>query len=214
MDGESVLGVPELFYACLSHELSFSAVRVSIDGDKEVEHDNEQSPKASGTTQKSIEQAPEVGSSKQGSIQNIDSDQKPVLDVEQQHLDLTPSQTNTSNPDHGIKSLEESMINRLGFLPAEDGDLEQTEDGKTLYIVFSTDCGAFQHWQSYLLFFSAVRIRQPGFITRIASGCTEEEKQEAKEWYQTHIQGEFRFGCFIGCTSLMNPIHHDFSLSQ
>jgi hypothetical protein len=53
--------------------------------------------------------------------------------------------------------------------------------------VFSTDCGSFQHWQSYLLFFSAIRIRQPGFITRIASGCADEEKQEVKEWFQEHI---------------------------
>lgn len=87
-------------------------------------------------------------------------------------------------PSHGIRSLEESMIDALGFLPAEDGDLETTEDGTTIYTVFSTDCGSFQHWQSYLLFFSAVRIKQRGFITRIASGCTDEQIEEAKEWHQ------------------------------
>jgi len=90
-------------------------------------------------------------------------------------------------PTHGIRSLEENIINSMGFLPDEDGELEVTQDGTTLYIVFSTDCGPSQHWQSYLLFFSIVRIKQRGFITRIASGCTEKQKQEAREWHLEHI---------------------------
>jgi len=89
--------------------------------------------------------------------------------------------------DHGIKTLEETMISMQGFLPSEDENLEQSQDGSSMYIVFSTDCGKFQHWQSYLLFFSAMRIRQPGFITRIASGCTDAQKSEAIEWHEEHI---------------------------
>lgn len=100
-----------------------------------------------------------------------------------QHHGLKPS-TVTNASAHGIRSLEETMVNDLGFLPNEDGEMEVTSDGTTLYTVFSTDCGNFQHWQSYLLFFSAMRVRQLGFITRIASGCTEEEQQEAREWHQ------------------------------
>ena len=92
-----------------------------------------------------------------------------------------------SLPAHGIRSLEEGMIVGLGFLPNEDEKLEVADDGTTFYIVFSTDCGSFQHWQSYLLFFSAVRIRQSGFITRIASGCTDEQKQKEREWHYQHI---------------------------
>lgn len=87
-------------------------------------------------------------------------------------------------PDHGIRSLEETMINALGFLPNEDGEMEATGDGTSLYVVFSTDCGEFQQWQTYLLFFSAMRARQLGLITRIASGCTEEEKQKVVRWHQ------------------------------
>lgn len=86
--------------------------------------------------------------------------------------------------DHGIKSLEENMIKMQGFLPSDDESLEQDEGGRIMYTVFSTDCGAFQHWQSYLLFFSAMRIRQPGFITRIASGCSDDQINEAKEWHE------------------------------
>ena len=76
----------------------------------------------------------------------------------------------------------------MGFLPDEDEELEVDEDGAKMYIVFSTDCGEYQHWQSYLLFFSAVRVRQPGFITRIASGCTDDQIQAAKEWHEEVIE--------------------------
>jgi hypothetical protein len=41
------------------------------------------------------------------------------------------------------------------------------------HLVFSTDCGGYQNWQSMALFLSADAVRQPGVITRIASGCTE-----------------------------------------
>jgi hypothetical protein len=44
------------------------------------------------------------------------------------------------------------------------------------------------HWQSYLFFFTAMRVNQPGIITRIASGCTEEQLVQEKEWHESHIQ--------------------------
>ncbi|KAL7551192.1 hypothetical protein ACHAWF_014388 [Thalassiosira exigua] len=88
---------------------------------------------------------------------------------------------------HGIRSLEESAINVLGFLLHEDESLENAEDGTVIYTVFSTDCGAYQHWQAYLLFFSAMRTKQMGFITRIVSGCSEAQRQEVQEWHNEHI---------------------------
>ena len=59
--------------------------------------------------------------------------------------------------------------------------------GATLHIIFSTDCGTYQHWQSYLFFHRAYSIRQPGYITRIASGCTEKQLQDEKAWHEEHI---------------------------
>lgn len=56
-----------------------------------------------------------------------------------------------------------------------------------IHIIFSTDCSSFQHWQSYLLFYSAFRIKQPGKITRIASGCNDEDKVKELEWHKKHI---------------------------
>lgn len=59
--------------------------------------------------------------------------------------------------------------------------------GATLHIIFSTDCSPFQHWQSYLFFHRAYTINQPGYITRIASGCTDEQLHYEKLWHETRI---------------------------
>eukprot|EP00804_Cyclotella_cryptica_P030282 CCRYP_019226-RC/>CCRYP_019226-RC protein AED:0.25 eAED:0.25 QI:120/1/1/1/0.76/0.66/18/2265/1695 len=169
---------------------------VSIDGDKKVYHDNEQMS-STGVDRPQTNQM-RLNSNSVIEQPNNDGNKQQTnraQEMRDQNLQVLRSAGNDSDKpqnaqtvDHGIKSLEEGMINSLGFLPGEDDELERTVDGKTLYTVFSTDCGTFQHWQSYLLFFSAIRIRQPGFITRIASGCTDEEKQEAKEWFEEHIQ--------------------------
>jgi hypothetical protein len=71
---------------------------------------------------------------------------------------------------------------------SEDLDLRTTGPEDTpIHVVFSTDCSPYQHWQSYQLFLSALKIRQPGRITRIASGCTEEEKISIRQWHDEHI---------------------------
>jgi len=72
-------------------------------------------------------------------------------------------------------------------------DVDATETtspttGSTLHIVFSTDCSPYQQWQSYLFFHRAYTIHQPGYITRIVSGCvTEQEIQDETAWHETHI---------------------------
>ena len=62
-----------------------------------------------------------------------------------------------------------------------------------MHVVFSTDCGDFQHWQSYLLFYSAYKVRQHelGTITRIASGCSDKEKISMQSWHDDHIRSVF-----------------------
>ena len=60
--------------------------------------------------------------------------------------------------------------------------------GSRLHVVFSTDCGTYQHWQSYLLFYSALRVGQPGRVTRIASGCKDDEEAEARRWFDQHVR--------------------------
>ena len=70
---------------------------------------------------------------------------------------------------------------------SEDRDLLLGPDNTPIHLVFSTDCGDYQHWQSYQLFLSALRVRQPGRVTRIASGCSEDEKSSIKRWHDEHV---------------------------
>jgi gamma-glutamylcysteine synthetase len=62
-------------------------------------------------------------------------------------------------------------------------------DGTTrIHVVFSTDCSDYQHWQSYALFYSAMKIGQSGKVTRIASGCSDTQAKEVIQWHKEHIQ--------------------------
>ena len=53
-----------------------------------------------------------------------------------------------------------------------------------MHIVFSTDCSFYQDWQTLLVFHSASAIKQPGTITRIASGCNKEKQAELNKLYK------------------------------
>jgi peptidyl serine alpha-galactosyltransferase len=52
-----------------------------------------------------------------------------------------------------------------------------------IHIVFSTDCGTFQDWQTLVFFYSARLVHQPGQVTRIASGCTPEKESQLRQLY-------------------------------
>lgn len=87
------------------------------------------------------------------------------------------------------QSLQEAALNEAnkdGISPYEDPSL-MANDGRMYHLIFSTDCSEFQHWQSYLMFHSALKVGQPGTVTRIASGCSDEDAIKAKEWHKEHI---------------------------
>ena len=69
----------------------------------------------------------------------------------------------------------------------EDLSLERDQDGIRYHLIFSTDCSPYQHWQSYLVYFSAMMVRQPGHVTRIASGCENDEAKAMQDWFQQSI---------------------------
>jgi len=82
-----------------------------------------------------------------------------------------------------------------------EGVVEDSKsDDARIHVIFSTDCSAYQHWQSYLLFYSALRVKQPGYVTRIASGCSDEEAAEAREWHETHISSKLSNKFFLHLT--------------
>jgi len=77
----------------------------------------------------------------------------------------------------------------ISLIPSEEDEaLAKDPDGQVYHVIFSTDCGTYQHWQSYLTFFRAMKVKQPGHVTRIASGCTREEKEVIEHWFANHVQ--------------------------
>jgi hypothetical protein len=71
-------------------------------------------------------------------------------------------------------------LDSLSILPRQDQTdptKENCQRFQTMHMVFSTGCSPAQHWQAYVFFYHAMRVRQPGNITRITSGCTDEQKQ-------------------------------------
>lgn len=70
------------------------------------------------------------------------------------------------------------------------GDNAHNAEHIKYQLTFSTDCGAYQRWQSYLMFYSAMVVNQPGYVTRIASGCTDEEAAEEQRWHDEHIKSK------------------------
>lgn len=63
-------------------------------------------------------------------------------------------------------------------------DKSSTTPEPGYHVVFSTDCSSFQRWQSYLLFYSAHKVHQPGIVTRIASGCNRDEEEREKTFHE------------------------------
>lgn len=66
----------------------------------------------------------------------------------------------------------------------EDYDIEKQE----YHVIFSTGCSDKQHWQSYMLFYSMVTSEQTGQVTRIASGCSEEETKQLEIIHREQIE--------------------------
>lgn len=55
------------------------------------------------------------------------------------------------------------------------------------HIIFSTECGKFQDWQSYVFFYHAWKVKQPGTVTRIVTGCKPDEEESMRKLHKERI---------------------------
>uniref|UniRef100_A0A7S4ITT2 Uncharacterized protein n=1 Tax=Odontella aurita TaxID=265563 RepID=A0A7S4ITT2_9STRA len=104
------------------------------------------------------------------------------------------------NPDPATGRTERTVVGGAKHKIVEGGHIHQTShEGEKYHIVFSTDCSAYQHWQSYVLFYSALKVGQEGFVTRIASGCSDKDGKAELEWHNKHIRGPMsdKFGLHL-----------------
>jgi hypothetical protein len=102
--------------------------------------------------------------------------------------------------EHGAKSLPAAPIRRPfakstmtvaetkpDSIPVPFLSSTKSSGNPHYHVVFSTSCTDQQHWESYVFFYHAYKVQQPGDVTRIASGCNDQEAQELQEFHNRHI---------------------------
>jgi hypothetical protein len=66
--------------------------------------------------------------------------------------------------------------------------MHNNDDGTTEYhVVFSTGCSFYQDWQSYVFFYQAMASQQPGTVTRIVSGCNDDDEKTLRDIFNEQI---------------------------
>ncbi|KAL3817387.1 hypothetical protein ACHAXA_005022 [Cyclostephanos tholiformis] len=93
-----------------------------------------------------------------------------------------------TNMNHDVEDGRRSSSSTGGGNVRDVVGIYSPRTNSTIHLIFSTDCGSFQHWQSYLFFHSAYKVGQPGYVTRIASGCTDDEREEESTWHDLHVR--------------------------
>eukprot|EP00804_Cyclotella_cryptica_P004609 CCRYP_006929-RA/>CCRYP_006929-RA protein AED:0.02 eAED:0.02 QI:216/1/1/1/1/1/2/574/502 len=104
------------------------------------------------------------------------------------------SSVNQQTSDGGAKSVGSNRINapkpKSQTSVQADSSSSSSSTSSSFpvhYTTFSTACSASQNWQSFMFFFYAAKVQQPGYVVRIASGCTEAQQAELTEFHKTHI---------------------------
>lgn len=89
------------------------------------------------------------------------------------------------------QSKRASSLNPSPSQPKRAQQPQSSGTGGGVHVIFSTDCSPFQNWQSIVSYYSAQAVGQPGPVTRIASGCSEEEKTALLAMHK-HLSSQFR----------------------
>eukprot|EP00934_Nitzschia_sp_Nitz4_P005966 Nitzschia sp. Nitz4//scaffold319_size20443//9812//11413//NITZ4_008671-RA/size20443-processed-gene-0.13-mRNA-1//-1//CDS//3329547580//5956//frame0 len=88
------------------------------------------------------------------------------------------------------ESMSRSQIVREQLLRHQERHSELPpipENHPPYYMVFSTSCTDQMLWESYVLFYHAFKVKQPGSVTRIASGCSPEQAKDLQDFHKQHI---------------------------
>ena len=104
--------------------------------------------------------------------------------------------------EHGVSQNNAGGV-PISYIPAPSisGDVHSAAGAASsdVHVIFSTDCGTYQDWQTLLVFHSATVVGQKGPITRIASGCDDEKKlvliklyEKLYPMYHVHFTPDFK----------------------
>lgn len=78
-------------------------------------------------------------------------------------------------------------VTRGGDVSLRQSATGQQQRRPDYHVVFSTSCSEQQNWESYVFFYHAMRVQQPGNVTRIASACTAKEAKEQTDFFHHFI---------------------------
>jgi hypothetical protein len=91
---------------------------------------------------------------------------------------------------------EEEPWREKGHDPPVEEISEQRMGRDKYHTVISTGCSTFQDWQSYVFFYHLLHSGQEGPVTRIASGCNDEDAHTLTDIFEKEIAtmapGRFR----------------------
>eukprot|EP00531_Pseudo-nitzschia_arenysensis_P001700 CAMPEP_0116118764 /NCGR_PEP_ID=MMETSP0329-20121206/2281_1 /TAXON_ID=697910 /ORGANISM="Pseudo-nitzschia arenysensis, Strain B593" /LENGTH=524 /DNA_ID=CAMNT_0003612419 /DNA_START=192 /DNA_END=1766 /DNA_ORIENTATION=- len=62
-----------------------------------------------------------------------------------------------------------------------------TKEPTKYHMIFSTSCSPFQNWQALAFFYFAHKVRQPGTVTRLVSGCTDEQAEALNKVHEERV---------------------------
>ena len=82
---------------------------------------------------------------------------------------------------------EKSNARRRNYTSTSSSSSQQDWQLPDYHVVFSTSCSDQQNWESYVFFYHARRVRQRGTVTRIASGCSDQEAAELQAFHDQFI---------------------------
>lgn len=101
---------------------------------------------------------------------------------------------NVSVPEIKMPPKKSNQRKDLAFSPAQDVSFaddssaaDQNYDLNKIHVVFSSSCSKSQTWESYLFFYQAWQIKQPGEITRIVSGCKGDQQADLELHHQEDV---------------------------
>jgi len=79
---------------------------------------------------------------------------------------------------------------RAGMRKEERGGPQKTTEERQpdYHVVFSTSCSPLQDWQSFVFFYHAMKVKQQGSVTRIASGCTVFEMRQLQNFHDRFVR--------------------------
>ena len=66
-------------------------------------------------------------------------------------------------------------------------NINNEKQSQKYHMVFSTSCSPFQNWQALAFFYFARKVRQPGTVTRLVAGCTNEESEALRKVHRERV---------------------------